>query len=144
MIHAKRVLCAAGLIGLASCNAPVSGGTPGAANTGESPSAPLEGSSASAAASVLLFADASEAESSCGCGQIIRTVREARERGVVVREVSPDNPGDVAKRYKITVAPTVLMLDGNGEAMARHEGESKETVAAVVTDLDRLAKKGGR
>lgn len=90
--------------------------------------------------SVLLYADGSEAESSCGCGQIIRRVREARDRGVAVREVSPDNPGDVVKRYRLTVAPTVLMLDAKGEAVTRLEGEADATIAALSADLARLEK----
>ena len=133
-----------GLIGLGSCNSSVSAGTPGAVST-EQPPAPLGSTSPRMAGeSVLLFADASEAESSCGCGQIIRMVRQSRERGIAVKEVSPENPGDVVKRYKITVAPTVLVLDAKGDARARHEGESKDTIAAIAADLDRLAKKASR
>jgi hypothetical protein len=136
-LHLQRVLCVLGLLGgVPACNA-VSASAP--SNTADPASV---GSSApsSAGGSVLLYADASEAESSCGCGKIIRMVRQARDRGVAVREVSPDKPGDVAKRYRITVAPTVLVLDGKEEATARHEGESAAVVAALSADLERLVK----
>ena len=96
------------------------------------------GSAVASSQSILLYADASEAESACGCGEIIRMVRGARDRGVAVREVSPDDPGDVVKKYRLTVAPTVLLLDDEGEATARHEGESKEVISALAADLDRF------
>jgi hypothetical protein len=46
---------------------------------------------ADGAGSVLLFADPAEAETSCGCGQIIRLVRGANARGLAVREVAPSS-----------------------------------------------------
>jgi hypothetical protein len=37
------------------------------------------------------------------------------------------------------VEPTVLVLDSSGGVLARHEGESRQTIAAIRSDLDRLA-----
>lgn len=121
-------------LGLAAC-------TVAATPPGDEHAAPgASGAPAAAGASVLLYADMSEANASCGCGKIIRMVRGAKDRGVAVREVSTENPGDVAKRYKITVSPTVLILDPKGEPTARHEGEGSAVIAALSADLDRLAK----
>ena len=43
--------------------------------------------------SVVLVADPREADTECGCGQIIRRVREAKARGVDVEELGPADPG---------------------------------------------------
>ena len=88
--------------------------------------------------SVVLVADLGEADADCPCGEIIRAVRAAKARGVAVREVAPTDTA-VAKQYGVTVAPTVLILDGAGNVVERHEGESSETVAAIKTSLKRLA-----
>lgn len=95
-----------------------------------------------AARSVLLFADPDEAESACGCGQIIRLVRGAGARGVEVREVAPGGDASLECEYRVTVAPTVLFLDSTGHVVARHEGEAPEIVEAIRSGIDRLA--GGR
>ena len=92
------------------------------------------------ARSVLLFADAGEAESACGCGQIIRLVREAGARGVVVREVAPGSDASLEREYRVTVAPTVLMLDSKGRVVARHEGEGPEAIEAIRSGLEQLSK----
>ncbi|MHB1845456.1 MAG: hypothetical protein ACYCWW_11550 [Deltaproteobacteria bacterium] len=92
--------------------------------------------------SVLLFADPGEAADSCGCGQIIRLVRAAGGRGVSVREVAPNGDPLLLKRYRVTVAPTVLLLDASGGVTARYEGEAPETIAAIRGALDRLARSG--
>lgn len=88
---------------------------------------------------VILFADPGEAEDSCGCGQIFRAVRAAHTRGVRTREVDPEREKDVVREYRVTVEPTVILLDGNGRELSRREGESGETIAALQADLDRLA-----
>ncbi len=86
---------------------------------------------------VVLVADGREADTDCGCGQIIRRVRAARSHGVVVQEVEPSD-SQAFRRYGITVAPTVVFLDPNGRVLSRREGESAETVAAISEDLARL------
>jgi hypothetical protein len=94
---------------------------------------------ATAQAQVLLFADPSEAESSCGCGEVFRAVRAASARGVSVRELDPAQNRDVMRQYRVLVEPTVLVLDQQGREIRRHEGESSDVVAAIRTDLDRLS-----
>lgn len=91
---------------------------------------------------VILFADPGEAEASCGCGQIIRLVRGAGMRGVSIREVAPGSDTALEREYHVTVAPTVLILDSSGRVIARHEGEAHETIDAIRTGLDGLAKAG--
>ncbi len=83
---------------------------------------------------VLLFADMGEADEDCGCGQIIRSVREVAAHGVVTRE----NDDDLGKRYKVTTSPTVVILDGEGLEQSRYEGESKTTIAKLRDDLAKL------
>lgn len=87
--------------------------------------------------SVVLVADMREADTECGCGQIIRRVRAAKAHGVIVKEVAPDD-AEAGRRYGVTVAPTVVFLDQQGQVVARREGESDETMAAVAADLARL------
>ena len=89
-----------------------------------------------ASPSVILVADPREADSECGCGQIIRRVREAKVRGVDVQEISPADPG--AARYAVTVAPTVLILGADGHVVVRREGESSDVLSAVSVDLAAL------
>ncbi len=88
------------------------------------------------APSVVLVADPREADTECGCGLIIRRVRVAKARGVNVVELAPTDP-EVA-RYGVSVAPTVLLLGGDGHVVARREGESGETLAAISSDLAAL------
>ena len=85
---------------------------------------------------VVLVADAREADSDCGCGEIIRRVRAAKARGVSVAEFAPDD--GAVHRYGVTVAPTVVFLGSAGEVVSKREGEAHETVAAVSAELDRL------
>ena len=85
---------------------------------------------------VVLVADAREADSDCGCGEIIRRVRAAKARGVSVAELAPDD--GAVRRYGVTVAPTVVFLGSAGEVVSKQEGEAQETVAAVSAELDRL------
>ncbi len=102
------------------------------------PVTPVETTAAPRAStpSVVLVADPREAGSECGCGLIIRRVREAKARGVNVVELAPTDP-DVS-RYAVSVAPTVLVLGGDGHVVARREGESSETLAAISSDLAAL------
>lgn len=85
---------------------------------------------------VVLVADLREADSDCGCGQIIRRVREAKAHGLAVEEIGPGDPS--AARYGVTVAPTVLVLSAGGRVVTRREGESPETLAAILADLAAL------
>ena len=94
-----------------------------------------------ARATVLLVADAREADSDCPCGHIIHAVRDAKSRGVTVREVEPSDKA-VTRKYAVTVVPTVLVLDASGKVLERHEGESEDTLAAIRASLERIAKSG--
>jgi hypothetical protein len=115
-------------------NRPSSGSLAGA-----SPEATVSrGPSRAATGSVLLFADPEEAGSDCGCGQIIRLVRDAGARGVAVREAAPGSDVALEHEYRVTVAPTLLFLDSSGEVIARHEGEAPETIEAIRSGLHRL------
>lgn len=86
--------------------------------------------------SVVLVADPREADTECGCGRIIRRVREAKARGLDVLELGPADPG--VARYGVTVVPTVLVLGVDGRVVARREGEASETLAAIAADLSSL------
>ncbi len=88
------------------------------------------------APSVVLVADPREADSDCGCGKIIRRVREAKARGVAVEEVGPRD--SAAARYGVAIVPTVLVLSSEGRVVARREGESSETLTAIDVDLGKL------
>ena len=83
---------------------------------------------------VLLFANLGEAEDDCGCGHIIRTVRSAQKRGVPTRE----NDEELSKKYRVTTEPTVLILDTNGAEQQRFEGESKNTIQTLKTEIAKL------
>lgn len=85
-------------------------------------------------ARVLLYADLAEADDDCGCGQIIRAVREAAGRGVPTRE----NDDTLGRTFKVTTNPTVVILDANGYEEARYEGESKATIAKLRDHLAKL------
>ncbi len=87
-------------------------------------------------ASIVLVADPREADTECGCGQIIRRVREAKARGVSVEELAPTDPG--VARYGVAVVPTVLVRDAEGRIVARREGESSDVLAEIRADLAKL------
>lgn len=89
---------------------------------------------------VLLFADLREADADEPCGEIIRAVRSAGQRGVQVREVPPAD-ADTERRYGVTVAPTVLFLDEQGAVAARFEGEGREVVDGIKANLAKLTGK---
>ena len=89
---------------------------------------------------VLLFADPREAESSCGCGQIIRMVREAGVAGVVaVHEFDPQRDSEAARLHAVRVAPTVIVAGSDGVERQRFEGESAEVIADLRGALGALA-----
>jgi len=87
---------------------------------------------------VLLVADLSEADSADACAEIIQSVRAARERGVPVQEFSPDSKSEMLHRYRVLTVPTVLILDRSGQVVLRFEGEDRQTVVAVRTQLAQL------
>lgn len=84
---------------------------------------------------VLLVADLSEADSADACAEIIHSVRAARDRGVPVQELSPDSKSEMLHRYRVLTVPTVLIFDGSGRVVLRFEGEDRQTVVAVRTQL---------
>ncbi len=88
---------------------------------------------------VMLVADLSEAEAKCACGEIIRAVRAAQQKGVATREFAADSKSEELKRYRILTAPTVLFLDAKGDEIARYEGEDEKTVEEIRAQLKRLA-----
>lgn len=90
-----------------------------------------------AAPVVVLIADLTEAENSCGCGEIIRSVRAAASKGVSTREMAPGADPGLEKRYEVKVSPTVLFIRADGTVRARHEGEDADTLDAIRRDLDR-------
>jgi hypothetical protein len=95
---------------------------------------------ASAATQVLLFADPREAESSCGCGQIIRMVRGADVPGVVaVKEFDPQRESEAVGLHAVRVTPTVIIAGGDGIEQARFEGESPEVIAGLRGALAALS-----
>lgn len=87
---------------------------------------------------VLLVADLSEADSADACAEIIQSVRAARERGVQVQELGPDSKSEMLHRYRVLTTPTVLILDRGGQVVLRFEGEDRQTVTAVRTQLAQL------
>lgn len=91
-----------------------------------------------AAATVLLFADPREAAASCGCGQIVRLVRSAATRGVQVRELDPARAEPEARRHRVRVQPTVVVLDREGREAGRFEGEGRRTIDAIRSALEKL------
>lgn len=87
---------------------------------------------------LLLVADAREADEPCGCGQIIRLVRETARHGVPMRELSPASP-EIPARYRVMVTPSVLVLAANGDVLERFEGEGDDVVAALRLRLQQLS-----
>ncbi|MBV8477940.1 MAG: hypothetical protein JOZ36_14850 [Acidobacteria bacterium] len=87
---------------------------------------------------VVLVADLSEADSADACADIIRSVREARARGIQVEELNSDNKSEMLSHYRVLTTPTVLILDRNGQVVSRFEGENSQTVTAVRTQLAQL------
>lgn len=125
------LVLAIGLFGLAGCR---SGEASRDASPSASAAAPLP-----AGASVVLVANLGEAEDSCGCGEIIRDVRAAAQKGVSTKEIDTRTNKDEAKQYRVSVIPAVVFLDSSGKELRRYEGESEETTKRMRADLDALA-----
>lgn len=96
--------------------------------------------SVSSSPAVIMVADPSEADSKCGCGEIIRSVRAAAAKGVAVREIAPGSEPALEKQYKIAVTPTVLFLDHAGAEQSRFEGEEEQTLTGIRDALNRLVR----
>ena len=97
------------------------------------------GEPASQIPTVMLFADPREADSSCGCAEVIRLARGAGEReGVVFAEYDPRVAGTEAERHHVRVSPTVLVLDADGHESARFEGESPAVIAKLRDAMGEL------
>ena len=99
---------------------------------------PSSSAANSAAPQVLLVAKPGEAASVARCGQIVREVRAAAQRGVAVREIAPDSKSELLARYHVLTTPTVLLLEANGSVKARYEGEAPETLDSIRSEMQRL------
>lgn len=109
-------------------------------DVGRAPST-ASAANASATSSVVLVANLAEADDPCVCGKIIRSVRAVGSKGIPVKEIDPEASPELASTYKVLVSPAVLVLDESGREVRRFEGESKDTLAAIQTELDRLPTK---
>lgn len=88
---------------------------------------------------VLLVADLSEAdEEGDACAQIIQAVRAVGKRGVSIQEVNHNSNSPLMSRYRILSIPTVLVLDQQGEVVSRYEGESRQTLASLRSELENV------
>lgn len=112
--------------------------TPAAAPVSKAAAASSMTVSTPAVGSVVLVANLAEADEPCVCGKIIRSVRAVARKGVPVKEIDPEKSPELASSYRVLVSPAVLLLDGNGREVRRFEGESKEVLADLQTELDRL------
>ncbi len=93
---------------------------------------------------VVMAINLGEEDEEGGCGDVIHAVRAAAKQGVRTREIDTRNQADLdaaSKKYRILVQPTVVLLDDADKEVRRYEGESKETITALKTDLDAMAKK---
>lgn len=87
---------------------------------------------------VLLVATREEAASPTRCGQIVHEVRAAAQRGIAVRELTPDSNSELITRYHVLVTPTVLIFGDDGAVRSRFEGEEPETLAAIRSEMGRM------
>lgn len=88
---------------------------------------------------VLLVADLREADSPHDrCAEIIHLVRETGARGIAVRELNSDSKSELLARYHVLVAPTVLILNRDGQVLSRFQGEEPATVRALQDRLSQL------
>lgn len=85
--------------------------------------------------SLVLFADLREADSACGCGEVIRAVREAARQGWGLRELEPGSPDPLVARFALKASPTVLLLGPDGRERKRFEGEGPETLRDLRAHL---------
>lgn len=90
-------------------------------------------------AQVVLFINLGEVDEAEGCGEIIRSARDAAKRGVALEEIDTRNESPAPERYRLVVAPTVLILDAAGAEVKRFEGESPKTVREIRSSLDKLS-----
>lgn len=108
--------------------------------SGDDPATDSVPATTRATTSVILFADPREAESDCGCGQIIRMVRGIEGvKDVVVLEFDPREHVEEARSRGVRVAPTVIIAGPGGTERTRFEGESSAVVAELRTALESLA-----
>ena len=114
-------LIAATAVGIIACKTLAGPGHEASAASGNAPR-------------VLLFANLAEADEDCGCGQIIRAVRGVAAKGVPTRE----NDDSLSREHKVTVEPTVIILDTSGHERARFEGEAKPTREKLFAELSKL------
>lgn len=92
----------------------------------------LEPDKAHADNKVLLFADPREADSSCGCAEVISVARSAADiPGVVFQEYDLNNSQEETRKYSVRISPTVIFLNKDNTEKARFEGES----SGVIKDL---------
>ncbi len=86
---------------------------------------------------VVLFVNLAEVDEAEGCGAIIRAVRRAAKAGLATEEIDARSAEPPAK-YRLLVAPAVLILDAAGKESSRFEGESPKTVREIEAALDKL------
>ncbi len=81
---------------------------------------------------VLLFADPREAESSCGCAEVIKTARSTSSiQGVFFKEFDLTQNGNELKKYSVRVSPTIVILDKNNKEQMRFEGETRRVIKGL-------------
>lgn len=88
---------------------------------------------------IVLVVDPHEADTADNCAEIIRLVRAAAKRGVIVRELSPNSESPLLKQYRVLTIPTVLILDRDGNVASRYEGEESSTVLQIQNRMSTLA-----
>lgn len=88
---------------------------------------------------VILVADLREAnEPGDNCAEIIRLVRDAEKSGIRVSELMPSSASTMLRQYRVTIAPTVLILGKDGREIKRFEGEDGSTVQAIRARLQQM------
>ncbi len=95
-------------------------------------------------AAVIMAVNLGEEDEQGGCGDVIHAVRAAAPKGVRTREIDTRKKDEMtvaSKKYRIVVQPTVVLVDDADNEVRRYEGESKDTIAALKADLDRLTQK---
>jgi hypothetical protein len=91
---------------------------------------------------VMLFADPREAETSCGCAEIIRLARESKNgKNVSFEEVDIRKISDKYKKYKIMVSPTVIFLGQNDSVINRFQGEGSGVIKKLRHAIKQIVKK---
>lgn len=85
----------------------------------------------------MLYVDLGEVDEAEGCGAIIRAVRRAGKSGMVTEEIDV-RIAEPPTKYRLLVAPAVLILDAAGQEVGRFEGESPTTIRAIEAALGKL------